>query len=73
MSKARIYLDTNTVFDFFINEAKAIRSGDTSKIPSKFRFMLESKGKIEFVTSFLTKAEVSRELILVSPKVKISG
>lgn len=62
MDKIKIYLDTNTVLDFFVNEAKVLKRKEGIKIPNKFTFMMESKEKIEFVTSFLTKAEISREL-----------
>ena len=63
MHKMKIYLDTNTIIDFFINETKVIKNKEDARIPSKFQFMTESKEKIEFITSFLTKAEVSRELV----------
>ena len=63
MHKIKIYLDTNTIIDFFINETKVIKNKEYTRIPNKFQFMTESKEKIEFITSFLTKAEVSRELV----------
>ncbi|MBI2580132.1 MAG: hypothetical protein HYW27_04490 [Candidatus Aenigmarchaeota archaeon] len=63
MDRLKIYLDTNTVLDFFINEARVIKNNEDTKVPSKFQFMLESKEKIEFVSSFLTKAEICRELV----------
>lgn len=63
MVKVKIYLDTNTILDFFVNEARVIRNKEDVKIPSKFQFMIESKEKVEFITSFLTKAEITRELV----------
>lgn len=61
-SKIKIYLDTNTVIDFFINEAKVLKSGGKPKIPEKFRFMISKAEDIDFITSSLTKAEIVREL-----------
>ncbi len=63
MSKVKIYLDTNNVLVFFVNEARVIRNKEDVKVPSKFQFMVESKEKVDFITSFLTKAEITRELI----------
>ena len=63
MKRMKIYLDTNTIIDFFINEAKALKKGERPKIPRKFQFMAEKTAEIEFVTSFITKAEIVRELI----------
>ena len=59
----KIYLDTNTILDFFINEAKVIRKGMPAKIPSKFQFLTAKAMEIEFVTSILTKIEIVRELV----------
>jgi len=60
--KIRVYLDTNMVLDVFINRARALRKGENVLLPRKYEFMLANKEKIEFVTSFITKAEVAREL-----------
>lgn len=62
MEKLKVYLDTNIIMDFFINEAKTLRKGDDPKIPMKFQFMTEKSTHIDFVTSFITKAEIAREL-----------
>ena len=62
MEKLKIYLDTNIIIDFFINEAKTMRKGHETKIPKKFQFMTEKSVHIDFVTSFITKAEIAREL-----------
>ena len=51
------------IHDLFVNQAKAIRTGTTHNEPKKFTFMLEYRDKFEFVTSFLTKAEIMRELV----------
>ena len=61
--KVKIYLDTNMIHDYFVNQARSIRQGQEPKVPEKFKFILASKEKIEFITSFLTKAEIVRELI----------
>jgi len=60
--KLKIYLDTNTVIDFFINEARSLKKGEEPKIPKKFGFMAEKSSEIDFITSFITKAEIVREL-----------
>ena len=62
MEKLKIYLDTNTIIDFFINEAKTLRKGEKPKIPKKFEFMAEKSTEVDFVTSFISKAEIAREL-----------
>lgn len=62
MKKLKIYLDTNTVIDFFINQAMAMKKNEEPKIPEKLKFFLKIKGKIQFITSFFTEAEVAREL-----------
>ena len=61
--KIKIYLDTNMIHDYFANQARAIRKKEDVILPSKYMFMVKEKGRIEFVTSFITKAEVVRELI----------
>ena len=63
MSKIKLYLDTNMIHDLFVNQAKAFRTGSTHDKPKKFTFMLENQDKFEFITSFLTKAEIMRELV----------
>lgn len=61
--RIKVYLDTNMVLDIFINHAKALKQGEEVLLPKKYEFMLANKGKIKFMTSFITKAEVMRELI----------
>ena len=63
MEKMKIYLDTNTILDFFVNEAHVLKKKKDARIPNKFQFMIQSREKIVFVTSFLTKAEITRELL----------
>ena len=63
MDKIRLYLDTNMVHDLFVNQAKFVRTGAKLEEPKKFTFMLAHQDKFEFITSFLTKAEIMRELI----------
>lgn len=63
MEKIKIYLDTNTVLDFFINQAKAVKKNEEAITPEKFKFFVENLDKIEFHTSILTYAEIARELI----------
>jgi len=63
MDKIKVYLDTNTVHDFFVNQAVALKRKEEPKVPEKLKFFLEIREKVEFVTSVATKAEVSRELI----------
>ena len=58
----KIYLDTNMIHDYFVNQAIALRKKGDAVLPSKYKFMLTEKDRIEFVTSFITKAEVVREL-----------
>lgn len=58
----KIYLDTNIILDYFLNRAKATlgmwRFHDTKKL----EFLGGILGKVSFTTSFLTRAEVAREL-----------
>jgi hypothetical protein len=63
MKRIKIYLDTNMVIDIFIAQARAVKKGSEYKKPKKYEFMLEHCNKIEFMTSFITKAEVMRELL----------
>lgn len=63
MDKIKVYLDTNTILDFFINQAKAIRSGAPFKMPKKLEFFLDSLDRLDFETSIITKGEVFREMI----------
>ncbi len=50
------------ILDVFINFAKASRKKEETLLPKKYEFMKDNKEKIEFVASFLVKAEVAREL-----------
>ena len=63
MERLKLYIDTNIILDIFISQAKAFRKGSEFTKPKKFEFMLKHSDKIEFLTSFLTKAEVMRELL----------
>ena len=60
--KIKVYLDTNMIHDYFVNQAKALKSKKEAVLPSKYKFMLTEKKRIEFVTSVITKAEIVREL-----------
>jgi len=62
MKKIKIYLDTNTIIDFFINQSKAMRKKEDFKMPKKLEFFIDNLDKLEFVTSILTQAEIIREL-----------
>ncbi len=59
----RIYLDTNTVEDFFINQALAFKGKRAFVMPDKLEFFIDNLDKMDFVTSFYTKAEVMREMV----------
>lgn len=63
MEKMKTYLDTNTIIDFFINQAIAVKKGEEATIPEKFKFFVKNLDKIEFYASILTKTEITRELI----------
>lgn len=63
MEKLKIYLDTNTIIDFFINEARKIKRKEEPRIPKKFEFLTEKLAYLDFVISFITKAEIVRELV----------
>lgn len=63
MKKIKLYLDTNTIIDFFILQAKAMKKGIKPKVPKKFKFFIKNLDKMEFYTSIITKAEVVRELV----------
>lgn len=58
----KVYLDTNIVLDFFQNKARAMDGVWKFRYPKKMEFLIGETGNLEFVTSFLTKAEVAREL-----------
>lgn len=62
MKKLKIYLDTNTIIDFFINEARTLRKGEKPRVTKKFEFMTEKSTEVDFITSFISKAEIAREL-----------
>ena len=62
MEKLKIYLDTNTIIDFFINQTLAIKQGKELKMTEKMKFFIANLERFEFVTSFLTKTEIGREL-----------
>lgn len=63
MSSIKVYLDTNIVHDFFINQALAFRGKKPFLMPKKLEFFIDNAEKMELVTSFYTKAEVMRELV----------
>ena len=63
MNKIKLYLDTNIILDFFINRAIHLKGKGDIKLPEKTKFILDNIDKMDFVTSFLTKAEVMRELV----------
>jgi predicted nucleic acid-binding protein len=62
VKKIRIYLDTNTIVDYFINQVKAIKEGKELRMTEKMKFFTTNLDKFNFVASFLTKTEVGREL-----------
>ena len=63
MKRLRVYLDTNMIHDLFTGQARALKSGHDHEIPKKFAFMLKNQDKFQFITSFLTKAEIVREMV----------
>lgn len=63
MNKLKVYLDTNMVHDFFVNQAKYLKEKGELRIPRKFEFIVERREGLDFITSFLTKAEIVRELV----------
>lgn len=63
MTRIQVYLDTNMIHDFFVNQAVYMKRGEEPKIPKKFEFIVSNKEKVGFITSFLTKAEIVRELV----------
>ncbi|MBI4162938.1 MAG: hypothetical protein HY513_04595 [Candidatus Aenigmarchaeota archaeon] len=63
MDKIKLYLDTNMILDFFINQALYLKGKGDVKFPEKTKFIIENIDKMELTTSFLTKAEVMRELV----------
>ena len=50
------------ILDIFINHAKAVKKKENAMVPKKYEFMLANREKVDFVTSFIVKAEVGREL-----------
>ena len=68
MKKLKIYLDTNTIIDFFINQAKAIRNKKLFKMPKKLEFFIDNLDKIDFETSIITQGEIIREIIIMRQK-----
>lgn len=62
MERIKVYLDTNTVHDFFVNQAIALKRKEEPKIPEKLKFFLENRENVEFIISVATEAEISREL-----------
>jgi myosin-crossreactive antigen len=63
VERMKIYLDTNTVMDFFINAAKSLKEKKEIKLPKKYQFFASQKEYVKFITSILTKAEIVRELV----------
>ncbi len=63
MDKIKLYLDTNMILDFFVNQAMYFKGKQEQKVPEKMKFLLENMDRFEFVLSFITKAEVTRELV----------
>ena len=57
MDKIKLYLDTNTILDFFINEATRIKGKSDIKVPEKTKFMADNIGRIEFVKKMNEKAQ----------------
>ena len=63
MEKIRLYIDTNIIHDLFTKQAVSVKKGIKLETPQKFKFLLGHQNKFDFVTSFLTKAEIMRELV----------
>ena len=62
MEKLKVYLDTNTIIDFFMNQARALKGKESFKMPKKLDFFIDSLDKINFTTSLITKGEIFREM-----------
>ena len=62
MKKINLYADTNMILDIFINHAKALKNRENVLVPKKYEFMLANRAKVNFISSFIVKAEVAREL-----------
>ncbi len=62
MERIKVYLDTNTVLDFFINQSKALKIKESFKMPKKLEFFIDNLDKMDFVTSIITQGEVIREM-----------
>ena len=41
--KIKIYLDTNMIHDYFVNQAIAIRKKEDAILPKKYGFLLSNK------------------------------
>ena len=63
MNKIKVYLDTNTVQDFFINQALEFKGKKPFRMPKKLEFFIDNLDRIDFITSFYTKAEIMREMV----------
>ena len=55
MERIKVYLDTNTILDFFINQAKALKSKEQFKMPKKLEFFIDNLDKLDFITSIITQ------------------
>mgnify|MGYP001617651451 CR=1 FL=1 len=51
MEKVKIYLDTNTILNFFINQSRALKTGVIPIIPEKLKFFIANSDKMEFILS----------------------
>ena len=60
MAKIKIYLDTNTILDVFINQAMHFK-GKELRMPEKAKFMLDNIEKFEF----------NRDLVEIAIKTKL--
>jgi len=64
MQKLSVYIDTNIIFDFFLNLSKSFRNEQELELPRKLVFLIgqQEKQNIKLLTSILTQAEISRRL-----------
>ena len=62
LRRRRTFGPSSVILDVFIDHAKALRKNEEALLPKKYEFMVANREKFDFVTSFITEAEVAREM-----------